>query len=756
VQPKTEKILEGMTTFGRRDFLKTSGQLLLGFSLFPAASCHNNAAPQPSTYSGIPRRPHAGDELIDSWIRLDAEGHVTVLTGKQELGQGIRITLLQMAAEELDVPLEICHIINGDTGQTANEGYTAGSNSVESSGKAIRQAAAEARLYMIRMAADVWGKDHESLIVENGIIKAPSGEELSYWRLLEGKHLTGTVTGEAKLKPHETHRLVGKSIQRRDILHLLKGDAHFVHDLRLPDMVHARICHPPTYHSRLVSFDREEVLKLPGILELVVDGGFVGVITNREYQAVAAWHRIKAFAKWEASSALPEQDNLLEDMLLNAHAPELVEGEARKAKQPEAAVKYEAVYTKPYVMHGTTGPSCAVALLQDGQLTVWTPTQGVYPLQQSLADLLKIDKAQIRCIGTPGSGCYGHNGADDVSAEAALLAVRFPGKPVRLQWMREDEHQWEPYGSAMRIALSAGMDENGKLKFWDSHIWTDTHSSRPNGKGGHYVSARHLADPFRFEKGGYSGGSYRNAAPLYHLPDKRIQLHNYDGPLRTSALRGLGAYGNVFALESFVDEMADLAGQDPVAFRINNLQDQRAIAVLETLKEKTGFSKNPSREDGIGNGVAFAQYKNSASYFAVLATIQLDVKAKTISLLKLTGVIDSGQVINPDGLINQTEGGMIQAASWTLLEAVQYGPEGIMSKDWNSYPIFRTKDVPELEVHVIHRPEEKPLGAGEAAQGPVAAAIANAVFDASGIRVRELPITAEKIDWSKLTGLASS
>mgnify|MGYP001627182750 CR=1 FL=1 len=742
-----------MSTLGRRDFLKTSGQLLIGFALFPGTSCHNNAASQPSAYSGIPERPHAGDDVIDSWIRLDAEGHVTVLTGKQELGQGIRITLLQMAAEELDVPLEICHIINGDTSQTANEGYTAGSNSVESSGKTIRQAAAEARLLMIRLAAAQWDKKEEDLTVSNGTIKALSGEEISYWELLKGKQLTGTITGEALLKAPDTHKLVGKSIQRREILHLVKGNTHFVHDLRLPGMVHARICHPPTYHSRLVSLDREEVLKIPGVLELVVDGGFVGIIAKREYQAVAAWQRIKAFAKWEASKALPQQELLMGDMLNKALPPEVVEGDSNNGKWQNAAFKHEAVYSKPYLMHGTTGPSCAVALWQDGKLTVWTPTQGVYPLQQSLADLLKIDKAQIRCIGTPGSGCYGHNGADDVSAEAALLALRYLGKPVRLQWMREDEHQWEPYGSAMRIALSAGMNDEGKLMFWDSHIWTDTHSSRPNGKGGHYVSARHLADPFKFEKGGYSGGSYRNASPLYTVSEKKIQLHNYDGPLRTSALRGLGAYGNVFALESFVDEMADLASQNPIAFRINNLQDTRAIAVLETLKDKTELNKNLVQEDGIGYGVAFAQYKNSASYFAVLATVKVDRDTKTVSLLKLTGVIDSGQVINPDGLINQTEGGMIQAASWTLLEAVQYGPEGIISRDWNSYPIFRTKDVPEVEVHVVSRPEEKPLGAGEAAQGPVAAAIANAVFDASGQRIRHLPLIPDRLDWSNIQPL---
>ena len=698
-------------------------------------------------YSGIPERPHIDRNLIDSWIRLDADGHVTILTGKQELGQGIRTALIQIAAEELDVGLDRCHIINGDTGQTANEGYTAGSNSVEGSGKAIRQAAAEARLVLLKLASEKWGTDITDLQVNNGVIQGGPDKEISYWELLEGRYLEEKINGEAPIKDHKDHIHVGKAVPRDDIRKLVRGEPHFVHDLRLPDMVHASVLHPPVYKSKLVSIDLDTIKDQEGILKVIEDGSFVAVIAKREYQAVKAWQQLKESSKWESPKLGPLSEALFEDMKANANPPQMVEDSPGiSGKINSSFKKIKAEYLRPYHMHASTGPSCAVAKWNDDTLTVWSPTQGVYPLQNSLSDLFGLAKEKIRCIGMPGSGCYGHNGADDVSAEAALIAKHYPGRAVRLQWMREDEHQWEPYGSAMAIQLEAGMDETGKILAWDTKIWSDTHSTRPNGKAGHYVSARHLKEPFEFQKGGFSGGSYRNATPLYNIPDKRLQLYNYDGPLRTSALRGLGAYGNIFALESFMDELATEAGIDPIAFRIKNLDDDRAIAVLETLASKTEWNsrgKNP----GKSYGVAFSKYKNLASYFAVLAEVEFNKAEKSFKLTKMTGVIDSGQCINPDGLKNQTEGGMIQSASWTLLESVQYDENGILSKDWISYPIMRFRDIPEVEVHIINRPELPPMGAGEAAQGPVAAAIANAVFDGTGTRVRELPIEAGKINW---------
>jgi len=738
------------SNFSRRKFLKCSGQLLVGFQLVPLFSCSGNSTSLSASYEGIPVRPHGDKDLIDSWIRLDADGHVTILTGKQELGQGIRTTLLQMAAEELDVPIEICHIINGDTGQTANEGYTAGSNSVEGSGKAIRQAAAEAKLYLLTLAAQTWGDDIANLIVEKGIIRSKSNKEISYWKLLEGKHLEGKITGKAIPKKHQDHELVGKPIKRDDIKNLVKGEAHFVHDLRLDGMVHARVLHPPSYEAKLKTTDFSEILTLPGVLKVIRNGSFLAVIATREYQAVKAWLYLKSTCEWEIPKIKISQETLFENMKARSMSPETIENSPDLASNlNNASKKVTQEYHRPYHMHASTGPSCAVAEWKTDQMTIWSPTQGVYPLQNSLSDLLGIGTEKIRCIGMPGSGCYGHNGADDVSAEAALIARAFPEKPVRLQWMREDEHQWEPYGSAMVIQLEAGLDNEGKIIAWDTNLFSDTHSTRPNGNGGHYISARHLEKPFEFRKGGFSGGSYRNAVPLYTIPSKRLLLHNYEGPLRTSALRGLGAYGNIFALESFMDELALAAKMDPIEFRIKNLDDDRAKAVLQSVAEKTNWN-SAQKTANKGFGVAFSKYKNSASYFAVVAEVSIDKPSKTFKLEKLTGVIDSGQCINPDGLKNQTEGGMIQSASWTLLEKVDFDKDGVLSIDWNSYPILRANEVPFVEVHIINRPELAPMGAGEAAQGPVAAAIANAVFNATRTRVRELPISFEKVDWDNL------
>jgi nicotinate dehydrogenase subunit B len=733
----------------RRTFLKTSGQLLIGFNLFPLINCspsdkHNSIL---SGYDGIPVRPHGGRELIDSWIRLDAEGHVTILTGKKELGQGIRTALIQIAADELEVDIKRCHIINGDTGQTANEGYTSGSNSIEGSGKAIRQAAAEAKNFLLQLASEKLETSKASLTLEDGQILGPNKKKISYWELVDGQYFEQTITGDAPILDYRQHQYVGKPIPREDILNLVKGKAHFIHDLRLPDMVHARVLHPPAYASQLISLDKIKIEELPGVLKVIQDGNFIAVITEKEYQAVKAWEKLKDHSEWETSSISPLSKNLFDHMRSNVSSSEVIqESPNLKSTLSRSDKKVKATYFRPYHMHGSAGPSCAIGQWENEALTVWSPTQGVYPLQSTLSDLFKIDQGKIRCIGVPGSGCYGHNGADDVSAEAALIAKHYPGKPVRLQWMRENEHQWEPYGSAMIMELEAGVSKEGVIQTWDSQIWSDSHSTRPRGQAGHFISARHLKNAVRFNKGGFSGGAYRNAVPLYDIDHIGLKLYNYDGPLRTSALRGLGAYSNIFAMESFIDELAMATQEDPMKFRLKNLKDDRALAVLVELGNKTnwgGLDKTGNK----GYGLAFAKYKNTAAYFGVMAEVEKDPERKSFKLTRMVGVIEAGQCINPDGIINQTEGGMIQSASWTLMEAVKFDEGGVLSKDWNSYPILRTKDVPIVEVHVINRPELPPLGAGEAAQGPVAAAIANAVFDCTGTRVRELPITSEKINW---------
>ena len=740
-----------LTDSSRRSFLRTTGHLMIGFNLLPLAYCQSKGAENEILdYPGIPVRPHIDPKLIDSWIRLDAEGYLTVLSGKQELGQGIKIALIQIAAEELDISPDRCRIINSDTGQTPNEGYTAGSNSVEGSGKAIRNAAAEARMYLLKMAGEKWNTSPSSLSVKNGIITSPNGDEISYWKLLEGKFIEGNVTGEAVPKKPQDYQYVGRPLLRDDIERMAKGEAHFIHDLRMPGMLHARVLHPPSYSARLESLDFSQVEAIPGVVKVIQNGSFVAVVAEREYQAVKAWQKMKSLAVWKKSSidTLPDQ---LHDSIKNTSGnPEEIQMSPGIAEvHKNAAIRHEAEYFRPYQMHASLGPSCSIAVWEEKGLTVWTATQGVYPVRATLAELFSLEETQIRCIGVPGSGCYGHNGADDVSGEAALIAKQLPGKPIRLQWMREDEHKWEPYGTAMAFQISAALNTSGELVAWDTKIWSDSHSTRPNGRAGSFISARHLEPAVEFRKGGFSGGSYRNGIPEYTIPAKQLQLYNYAGPLRTSSLRGLGAYGNTFAMESFLDELIHKAGKDPIDFRIKNLEDPRAKAVLESLAEKTAWSSRQKTGNN-GFGIAYSRYKNSTSYFAVLAEVEIDKSSKTYRVKKLTGVIDSGLVINPDGLKNQTEGGMIQSASWSMMEEVRYNQSGITSQDWNSYPILRMMEIPEVEVHLIDRPDTPPVGAGEAAMGPVSAAIANAIFDATGTRIRDLPLKAQKIDWGKV------
>lgn len=728
--------------------------MLIGFSMLQLPFCTSKVNPPAAiaTMGSSLERATAGPKAIDSWIRLDTNGYVTVLTGKMELGQGVRTALMQMAAEELDVDMNRVQIITADTGQTPNERYTAGSASIESSGKAIRNAAAEARRRLLDMAASNLQVPVSNLVVENGMVKVVGSKQaVSYWGLLQGKHIEGEVTGQAPLKDPSTYKLVGSAYPREDIVSMATGMLSYIQDVRLPGMVHGRILRPPAYQSKLVSLPMEKAQALPGILKIVKNGNFVAVIATQEYDAVKALHFLRELAVWEKKPITPLLKDLYDDMMRNGSKGEVVaDNPAFQNNLSSAHIQHEAVYKRPYHMHGSIGPSCALALWENDLLTIWSHTQGVYPLRQTISNLLSLPEEKIRVIGVPGSGCYGHNGADDVAADAALLAIEMPGKPVRVQWMREDEHRWEPYGSAMVMNLSAGISAEGKLTAWKTELWSDTHSTRPGGKAGHFIAGRDLEKPFPFSVGGFSGGSTRNSVPLYDIAARQIVLHNYKGPLRTSALRSLGAYANIFALESFIDELAIKAGKDAVDFRLLHLKDERAKEVITVLAKKISWAARKT-SPGSGMGFAFAQYKNEAAYFAVAAELTVDPVSKKIRVVKLTGCIDAGQTINSDGIKNQTSGGMIQSASWTLLEQVKYDADGVQSRDWDTYPILRFADIPDTEVIIIDRPQQEPLGAGEAAQGPTAAAIANAIYSATGSRLRELPLTPDKINWDKLS-----
>lgn len=716
----------------RRDFIKQLGCVSIGFSLLgpqalkgraPVADCEMN--------------PFLEDS-VNAWLQVLEDGRVKIFTGKMELGQGIRIAVAQVAAEELNMSPDLVEVNLAETGVTANEGYTAGSRSIESSAMSIRKAAATAREILLEMAAKRLNAEASTLKLENGGISDGYGN-LNFYELLEGRQLEKTLREPKEFYGKTRRRFVGKPVARRDIADMVRGELDYVQDLKFPDMVHARIIRPPSYTSTLTSLDETGLKEMPGFLKLVKIGSFIGVIAGEEYEAIKISWEINNRAKWKKGEALPTETPLkdyLKKLPADTQTYENLGNWEQSVK--EAEVQHKASYYKPYIMHGANGPSCAVAYYNENKLDVYTHSQGVYPLRDTLASLLDMDKEAIHIKGVPGSGCYGHNGADDVAAEAALLAVEFPGRHIRLQWMRDEEHLWEPYGTAMLMEVQAGVDAKGKITGWKYDLWSDGHSTRPGGDPSSLLPARFLGRGYGAPGSGYRGGAVRNSKPYYEIKNLHTSSHIFDGPLRKSALRGLGAYANIFAIESFIDELAHKAGVDPISFRLDHLEDPRARTCVEKIEQNTAGVVPASRQ---GLGYAFARYKNSASYFAVAALVEV-AENDLVSVKKLWGVIDAGETINPDGLKNQTEGGMIQAASWTLREEVQFDKEHVTSRDWHMYPIFRFEEIPEVEVEVIDMVEEDPLGAGEAAQGPTAAAIANAIYNATGRRVRDLPVNA--------------
>ncbi|GAA4306696.1 xanthine dehydrogenase family protein molybdopterin-binding subunit [Compostibacter hankyongensis] len=719
----------------RRNFLKTAGCLTIGFSIGGGSF----ACSPPS--SGKLPRSLSRFPALDSWITVLADGRVRIMTGKLELGQGIRTAIAQVAAEELNLGMENVTVDLAETGHTPDEGYTAGSGSIEGSAMSVRYAAAYAREKLLQLAADELKVRVSELRTAHGRISTVKGTPaITFAALLKDRQLNDEVRMPVTLKSRDRYQLVGKPVPREDIGRMVRAGPVYVHNLRFPGMVHARMIRPPVYGARLLQLDQGPVKRhVPGLLKIVVNGSFLGVIAEDEYSAIQAQSVLRGDTHWSVPPPFPEaaRTDLPAYLKTLPVQTQQVAQAGDTAPAENGVVSLKAAYFKPYIMHGAIGPSCAVAFYNEDMLHVWTHSQGVYPLRETLQKMLDMPAEKIHVKGVPGSGCYGHNGADDAAADAALLAMALPGRHVRLQWSREEEHSWEPYGSAMVMEAEAGLDADGRIVRWQYDLWSDSHGSRPGGEPGNLLPARYLATPFPPKAEGFSGGAHRNAEPYYRIPNREINAHFFDGPLRTSALRSLGAFANIFAIESFMDELAEKAGKDPYTFRLMHLDDERAKAVIRKVQELTsGQGAGP----GSGMGLAFSRYKNSASYCAVVARVSADPEAGSIRVQKMWAVIDAGEVINPDGLKNQTEGGMIQSASWTLKEEVQFDEKRIVSTDWNLYPVFRFSEVPEVEVTVLDRPETKAMGAGEAVQGPASAAIANAVYRACGKRIRRLPL----------------
>ncbi|NOJ47759.1 xanthine dehydrogenase family protein molybdopterin-binding subunit [Bradyrhizobium archetypum] len=703
-----------------------------------------NQQPAPSP-SALPASLAANPKL-STWLKFSSDGKVAISPGKVEIGQGIVTALAQIAADELDIDLSRVQMIRASTAVSPNEGVTSGSLSIQQSGRALRHVCAEVRRIFLEQAAERLGIDIDALDIEDGTISGPGNVRTSYWELAQEVSLDRDATLSVTPKTVARRLLAGNSIPRIDIPDKVFARPRFIHDQALVGMLHGRVLRPENTRAKLVGLREDNVRAVVGLVAVVRDGSFAGVVAETEHAAEAALNALRKGATWSDGEPLPDEDDLAS--FLKAQPSEsTVIGEKTAASPGTAARTIRRQYTRPYIAHASIAPSCAVAQWAGDRVHVWTHSQGVYLLRTDLALVLKLPVENITIEHMEGAGCYGHNAADDVALDAVLLAKSAGGRPVRVQWSRQGEMSDAPFGAAMVIEIEADLDERGEIIDWRHSIWSNGHAARP-GRAAQpaLLAAFELENPFprivsTNPPQANGGGGDRNSIPLYDFPSWHIGSHRLTTmPIRTSALRTLGGQGNVFAIESMLDEIAVERGEDPVAFRLRHLRDERAKDVIRAAALRAGWK--PEKRPGIGHGVSFGRYKNTGAYCAAVAEIE---GAEDISVRKLTLAVDVGEAINPDGVINQIEGGAIQATSWVLKERVRFDRRRITSTSWSEYPILRFSEVPEVEVEVIQRPDMDPVGAGEAAHGPVTAAIANAVFDALGVRVRDLPITRDRI-----------
>ncbi len=657
---------------------------------------------------------------IDDWIEIHADGRVTVKTGKVELGTGLMTALAQIAAEELDVAVQDVDVVGPSTGRSPDEGYTAGSRSIKEGGAAIRRAAAEARQVLLELAAGTLGN---ALSVTGGVVTGPGGSA-SYADLLGGKPFNRTISGRAPLKHPESYQVVGTAVRRPDIARKTHGLGGFVTDERVEGMVHARVVRPRIFGARLADVDTSA---LPEGVTMVRRNDFLAVVADREEVALAAWAAIDP--TWTGGDPGPAMGELFGWM-----RGQVTEDQDLVTGPPgEGAIVRD--YHWPFQAHASLAPSCAVADVRPDGATVYTAAQGVYPLQRALALLLSLPQDSVEVIHREGSGCYGHNGADDAAADAAVISQEL-GRPVRVQWTRFDELVWARKGPAMTTRMSADLTADGRIARWSADIWTPTHGGRP-AKPEQLIAGRlrdGIAEP---ESTVFIGGG-RNAPVDYDIGAQRVTMHWLRRPaLPGSALRGLGATANTFANECFMDELAGLAGVDPVEFRRRHLRDPRALAVIDAVAQACGWGGS-SLPPGTGRGLAYGRYDGTGAYVATVA--QVSVVDDALRVERLWTAHDCGLIVNPDGLCNQIEGNLIQSLSRALLEQVRWDEGGLLCTGWDSYPILRFTQIPPIEVILVNRPDEPSVGAGEPATIVTAPAVANAIAAATGARPRQVPL----------------
>jgi len=604
------------------------------------------------------------------------------------------------------------------------------------------------RALFLDQAAASFGYTRADLAVRDGAITQngePTGQD--YWSLASAVDLRRDANGRSPTKTVSDYSIVGRNAPRVDLAAKVFGGPAFIHDMVLDGMVHARVVRQPRRGATIAKVDEAALRRAAkGPIEIVRHGNFLAILGADETVVEAVAAVAPDHVAWDGLDPInPYQEEAR--WLLQQPSIDRTIGPPPPAEPTPATTRHEATYTRMHIAHASVAPSCGLAQYRDGRLTVWTHSQGVYPLRDALARTLKLDPAAISVKHAQGPGCYGHNGADDAATDAAVIAFHRPGQPVRVRWRREEEFAFEPVSPAMVVTTQTVLDGSGHPADWTTEIWSGRHSSRPGG-GGNLLAAEALPDPPppppAVESGYPPGAGTRNGEPLYDFPTKRIVHHLIaDTPVRTSSLRGLGATLNVFAIESSMDELAERARQDPVAYRLSVLADTRARAVVEHVARISGWQAGLPVGTGRGRGVAFARYKNMAAYAAVVAEVEVD---ESVRLVRVWCAADAGLVINPDGAINQLEGGIIHGASWALKEGVRLDTYGISSRYWESYPVLRFSEVPEVTVELVDAAMDRPcLGVGEASGGPTVAAIGNAVAHALGARLRDLPLTRERV-----------
>lgn len=701
------------------------------------------AAPAPASLAKFPR--------LGQWLDLGADGRVQAYTGKVDIGQGISHALRLIVAEELHAAPEQVHMVTPGTALSPDEGVTSGSLSIQHSGASLRLAAAHLREACRARFAVKAGVDIEAVALDGGVFRA-AGARATYADLVDAEMLAADIDAGCLAGRGGRPSAFG-DLRRSDIESKVFGEFEFIHDLMLPRMVFGAV-----FRSRTLQAEVDETAWEPlaaqlraqsGVVEVVRDGLLIGVIAEAERVLVKAGSLVEKAALWRGHAEVAPPDGLAAWLKSQPLETTVVLDRKPSAPAQPPARTFRAEYGRAYLQHASIGLCCAIAQWRGAELQVWSHSQGIFNLRRDLALAFALPTQAVTVDHADGAGCYGHNGADDVAFDAAWLARHAAGRPLRLQWTRQQEMANSPLGCAMVVGVEAGVDEDGRLVTWTQEVWSQGHGSRPGRAATPALLGAWQTAPAApvlvavNPPSANGGGSDRNAVPAYGIAQARVVNHRVlSMPLRVSALRSLGAHVNVLAAESMVDEVARALGRDPLEYRLAHLDDPRAQAVLREAARLAGWGARGDRQEGFGRGIGFARYKNTGAYCAVVAEL---VIAAGVSLRRLYVAADVGLVVHPDGARSQLEGGALQAASWTLCEAADIGPGGVRSVDWASYPILGFADAAPVEVALIDRPDQPSLGAGECSAGPTAAAIANAIDDALGLRLRTMPFTADAL-----------